>query len=134
MAWRNVTREAVLAAVAEYDKLGQDDFLRKYGFDRARSDLLIHDGRAYDSKAIVGAAHGFLRGETPLTSRQFSGGEATVGRLLRRLGFTVRIPAQLTADDLVRAGLETARALVIRVASALPARRAAMGDRPGISG
>ena len=117
MAWRDVTREAVLAAVAEYDKLGQDDFLRKYGFDRARSYLLIHDGRAYDSKAIVGAAHGFLRGETPLTSRQFSGGEATVGRLLRRLGFTVRIPAQLTADDLV----ELVSKLHVRWSSGLPA-------------
>jgi 5-methylcytosine-specific restriction enzyme A len=117
MAWRDVTREAVLAAVAEYDKLGQDDFLRKYGFDRARSYLLIHDGRAYDSKAIIGAAHGFLRGETPLTSRQFSGGEATVGRLLRSLGFTVRIPAQLTADDLV----ELVSKLHVRWSSGLPA-------------
>lgn len=60
MGLRDVTREAVLAAVAEYDELGQDDFLRKYGFYRARSYLLIHDGKAYDSKAIVGAAHGFL--------------------------------------------------------------------------
>jgi 5-methylcytosine-specific restriction enzyme A len=117
MGWRDVTREAVLAAVAEYDELGQDDFLRKYGFDRARSYLLIHDGRAYDSKAIVGAAHGFLRGETPLTPLQFSGGEATVGRLLRRLGFTVRISAQLSGDDLV----ELVSKLHVRWSSGLPA-------------
>lgn len=117
MGLRDVTREAVLAAVAEYDELGQDDFLRKYGFDRARSYLLIYDDRAYDSKAIVGAAHGFLRGQTPLTSRQFSGGEATVGRLLRRLGFTVRISAELTGDELA----EMVSKLHVRWSSVLPA-------------
>jgi 5-methylcytosine-specific restriction enzyme A len=53
---RDVTRTEILAAVAEYDELGQDGFLRKHGFDRARSYLLIHDGKAYDSKAIVGVA------------------------------------------------------------------------------
>lgn len=91
MALRDVTREAVLAAIGEYDRLGQDGFLAEYGFDRARSYLLIHDGKAYDSKAIVGAAHGFLPGERALAAGDFSGGEATVGRLLRRLGFTVQV-------------------------------------------
>lgn len=89
MALRDVTREAILAAIGEYDRLGQDRFLAQYGFDRARSYLLIHDGKAYDSKAIVGVAHGFLPGKQPLASNEFSGGEATVGRLLRRLGFTL---------------------------------------------
>ena len=59
MGLRDITRTAVLAAIAEYDRLGQDEFLDKYGFDRARSYLLIHNGKAYDSKAIVGVAHGF---------------------------------------------------------------------------
>jgi 5-methylcytosine-specific restriction enzyme A len=40
--------------------------------------VLVHDGKSYDSKAIVGAAHGHLPGEAPLLARQFSGGEATV--------------------------------------------------------
>jgi 5-methylcytosine-specific restriction protein A len=51
--------------------------------------LLVHDGKRYDSKAIVGAAHGFLPGGHPLASTEFNGGAATVGRLQRRLGFTV---------------------------------------------
>ncbi len=101
MALRDITRIAVLAAIAEYDRLGQDDFLGKYGFDRARSYLLIHNGKAYDSKAVVGVAHGFLPGERALTARDFSGGEATVGRLLRGLGFTVQV-GDMTADRLVR--------------------------------
>jgi 5-methylcytosine-specific restriction endonuclease McrA len=83
---RDITRTAILAAIAEYDRLGQDEFLVEYGFDRARSYLLIHDGKAYDSKAIAGVAHGFLPGERALTTRDFSGGQATVGRLLRGLG------------------------------------------------
>jgi 5-methylcytosine-specific restriction enzyme A len=101
MGWRDITREAVLAAIAEYDRLGQDEFLSRYGFDRARSYLLVHDGKAYDSKAIVGVAHGFLPGERALSAGEFSGGEATVGRLLRGLGFSVQV-GELTAGTLVR--------------------------------
>jgi 5-methylcytosine-specific restriction enzyme A len=82
MALRDITREAVLAAIEKYDRLGQDEFLAKYGFDRARAYLLIHDGKAYDSKAIVGVGHGFLPGERTLAASEFSGGEATLGRLL----------------------------------------------------
>lgn len=37
MGLRDITRTGILAAVAEYDKLGQDEFLRKYGFDLACS-------------------------------------------------------------------------------------------------
>ena len=101
MGLHDITRAAVLAAITEYDRLGQDEFLVKYGFDRARSYLLIHNGRASDSKAIVGVAHGFLAGERALAARDFSGGEATVGRLLRRLGFTVQV-GDMTADRLVK--------------------------------
>ena len=62
----SITREAVLAAITEYDELGQDAFLDKYGFHPARSYLLVHDGKSYDSKAIVGVAHGHLPGKKPL--------------------------------------------------------------------
>jgi 5-methylcytosine-specific restriction protein A len=106
VALNDITRDAVLEAIGEYDGLGQDGFLARYGFDRARQYLLVHDGRRYDSKAIVGAAHGFLPGERPLTAGEFSGGEATVGRLLRRLRFTVQVGEALTADRLVRLLME----------------------------
>ena len=117
MGLRDVTRAEILAAVAEYDELGQNEFLRKFGFDRARSYLLIHDGKAYDSKAIVGAAHGFLDGQEPLAAGEFSGGEATVGRLLRRLGFTVQVSGDLTGDDVVA----LISKLHVRWSSGLPA-------------
>lgn len=87
---RDVTRGAVLAAIGEYDELGRDGFLSKYQFGQAREYLLVHEGKSYDSKAIVGAAHGFLPGKSELSASEFSGGDATVGRLLRRLGFTSR--------------------------------------------
>ena len=102
MVLKDITHQAVLAAIAEYDRVGQPAFLSRYGFEPARLYTLVHDGRAYDSKAIVGAAHGYLPGEKPLAASQFSGGEATVGRLLRRLGFTVQVGDELTADRLER--------------------------------
>jgi 5-methylcytosine-specific restriction protein A len=98
----NITREAVLAALAECDALGQDAFLDKYGFHPARSYVLVHNGKRYDSKAIAGVAHGHLPGRQLLTPGEFSGGEATVGRRLRNLGFTVQVGDDLTPDRLLR--------------------------------
>jgi hypothetical protein len=86
----------ILHATQEYDRLGREAFLDKYGFGQARSYLLVHDGKAYVFKAIVGAAHGFLPGRSALTSADFSGGAATVGRLLTNLGFEVRTDAGTT--------------------------------------
>lgn len=82
---------AVLRAVEEYDEIGRDAFLAKYGFGRAREYFLEYNGKSYDSKAIVGAAHGYqFPHEGPLGSDAFSGGEATVQRKLEDLGFTIR--------------------------------------------
>jgi 5-methylcytosine-specific restriction enzyme A len=95
-----ITREAVLYAIDEYDALGQADFLDIHGFHPARSYVLVHNGKRYDSKAIVGVAHGYLPGKEALTAGEFSGGEATVGRLLRGLGFTVQVGDDLTPERL----------------------------------
>ena len=84
------SRAAVLQALAEYDRLSQDGFLRRYGFGRARGYYLLHEGRRYDSKAIAGAAHGYQFPQLgPLRAADFSGGEATVASKLRSLGFDV---------------------------------------------
>ncbi len=100
---KGIEREHILRALADYDRLGQEEFLRQYGFGQARSYVLVHNGKTYDSKAIVGAARGYVPGQKPLTAAEFSGGEATVGRLLRRLGFTVSVSTEITGDDLVEA-------------------------------
>lgn len=55
--------------------------------DVRRSYLLLIDGKEYDSKAVVGAAHGFLLKQEPLGSEDFSGGRTHAVKLLRDLGF-----------------------------------------------
>jgi 5-methylcytosine-specific restriction enzyme A len=102
MALRDLTQREVLQAVAEYDRIGRDRFLEGYGFRPARSYLLVVDGKTYDSKAIVGAAHGYLADLEPLAPSDFSGGAATVGRVLTSLGFEVsQAGPGLTVDELV---------------------------------
>lgn len=84
------SRSAVRQAMTECDTLGREAFLEKYGFGRARSYFLRHDGREYDSKAIVAVAHGLEHpGLGPLHASEFSGGAATVAAKLRALGFEV---------------------------------------------
>ncbi|MFB4316337.1 HNH endonuclease [Actinomadura sp. 21ATH] len=83
-----ITREAVLDAIAECDRLGRNRFREEYGFDPARQYLLHYNGAYYDSKAIVGVAYRSVAGR-PLKAGEFSGGRQTVGRLLTRLGFEV---------------------------------------------
>ena len=52
--------------------------------------FLVHEGRRYDSKAIVGVAFGYqFPDRGPLKSSQFSGGQRTVERVLVDLGFMV---------------------------------------------
>ena len=50
--------ESVIKAIIEFDLLGRDAFLTKYGFDKAREYYLFHDGKYYDSKAIIAVAYG----------------------------------------------------------------------------
>src|SRR5664279_3276890 len=81
MALSDVTdRGAVLAAIGEHDLIGREEFLRKYGYGPARRYILVHDARRYDSKAILGAAHGFQFPEQgPLRSAEFNGGIGATG-------------------------------------------------------
>jgi hypothetical protein len=68
----NVSREGVLAAVAEFDEIGREAFLEKYGFGEARSYFLVINGRRYDSKAICCGAHGYDPGQGPPAVEDFS--------------------------------------------------------------
>jgi 5-methylcytosine-specific restriction protein A len=83
---------AVLQALDEFDRLGRARFLAKYRFGQARRYFLVREGRLYDSKAIVGAAHAREFPDAgPLTPADFSGGEATVKRKLEDFGFQVLV-------------------------------------------
>jgi hypothetical protein len=86
------SRAAVLKAIAEFDERGRDAFLAKYHFGPARQYFLEHDGKLYDSKAIVGVAHGYqFPSKGPLSSEDFSGGAHTVQAKLESLDFSVRV-------------------------------------------
>jgi hypothetical protein len=100
--------DAERQAIDEFKDLGRDAFLEKYGFGPARDWMLVYDGEHYDSKAIVGAAHGFQYPSLgPLTPPDFTGGRNSTVAKLRSLGFEVVSLAEasstssvaFTADD-----------------------------------
>src|SRR4051794_35490666 len=102
MALGEVSREAVIAAMDECDRLGQEHFLEKYGFRSARSYVVVRDGRTYDSKAIFGVAYGFDHPDHgALKSEEFSGGRHLVAKRLEELGFTVDHLAHHGEDEFV---------------------------------
>jgi hypothetical protein len=100
----DLTRDSVLKAVAEFDRIGREAFLKDAGFGRARAYYLDHGGRLYDSKAIAGYAHGVITG-TPLGPQDFSGGDKTVAQRLQALGFMVlNVPnPDWTRDEIILA-------------------------------
>src|SRR6185437_4547217 len=72
---------------------------RKYAYKDAREFWLIHQGTRYDSKAIVGVACKHVTGSKgPLKASEFSGGKATVQRLLESLGFEVEVRKSKNAE------------------------------------
>ncbi len=86
--FRKVTHDHVVQAMGEYDDLGADAFLAQYGFARTRDYHLRHDGRTYDSKAILGVAHRYATG-TVAPSTDFSDGKTGAAKVLRDLDFEV---------------------------------------------
>lgn len=81
---RGLTREHVLRALADLDAGVGHPFGSPTGYE------LVHEGRHYPPKAVVGLAYRHL-GERVLVPEEFSGGEAPgqANFVLRELGFTV---------------------------------------------
>lgn len=89
--------EVVDAAMDEFDELGRDPFLAKYGHGHAKRYVVRRDGRLYDSKAIAGVAVGFQYPDRgPMLNSEFSGGEGSVVRRLGELGFEIVDTARTT--------------------------------------
>jgi hypothetical protein len=84
----DVRAEHVNAAIEEYDALGGDAFLRRYGFGRSREYLLWQQGQCYDSKAILGVALRHAEGRLATWSHS-NGGVTGAAQVLTELGFTV---------------------------------------------
>lgn len=118
---------AVRNAAAEFDKLGRDEFLRRYGYRPALRYFARIDGRDYDSKALVGVAHGLQHPEKGrLAPSEFSGGEATVLPTLERLGFEV-----VDRREEVMAGLTSLDSLLHTVCELLHQRHEGSEDFSG---
>jgi hypothetical protein len=88
VAWDHVTRNDVLRAIEEYDRLGPESFFSAHGFAPTTTYDLIWDERRYPPKAILGTAYEFATGQR-LASGDFEGGKTGAVKVLGNLGFTV---------------------------------------------
>jgi hypothetical protein len=84
----DVTRDDVVRAIEEYDRLGPDQFFAAHGFGASRSYELVWEGRRYPHKAVLGTAYELATGQR-LAPGDFEGGSSGAVAILQELGFTV---------------------------------------------
>jgi hypothetical protein len=89
VVWDRVTRDDVLRAIQEYDRLGPEGFFAAHGFAPTTTYDLVWDERRYPPKAILGTAYELATGQR-LASGDFEGGKSGAVAVLGRLGFTVQ--------------------------------------------
>ena len=89
VVWDQVTREDVVRAIEEFDRLGPEAFFAEHGFAPTTTYDLVWEERRYPPKAILGTAYEFATGER-LRSGDFEGGKAGAVAVLGKLGFTVQ--------------------------------------------
>ena len=89
VAWDRVSRDEVLRAIEEFDRLGPEAFFAEHGFSYSRTYELVWNERRYPHKAILGTAYELATGQR-LRSGDFEGGKAGAVRVLEKLGFTVQ--------------------------------------------
>ncbi|HEY6479961.1 MAG TPA: hypothetical protein VIZ00_08025 [Streptosporangiaceae bacterium] len=87
--WDPVTRDEVVRAIHEYDKLGAEGFFSTHGYAPTTTYDLVWDKRRYPPKAILGTAYEFATG-TRLASGDFEGGKSGAVKVLGNLGFSVQ--------------------------------------------
>ena len=97
----SVKQQHVLSAIAEYDTRGSVEFLALYGFEPTPGYPLVHEGREYDSMAILGVAHRYATGRLAPPS-EFHEGPQGAAALLRKRGFEVVGPAVVTVPARTR--------------------------------
>jgi len=88
IAWNQVSRDDVVRAIADYDRLGAQQFFAEHGFAPATTYQLVWEGRSYPPKAILGTAYELATGQR-LASADFEGGKSGAVKVLGDLGFTV---------------------------------------------
>ena len=82
--------EAVDAAIAEFEKIGRDRFLEKYGYGSGQTFIKTSDGAEYDAEAILAAAVGIQYPDRgALKPGEFRATPDVVSDKLHELGFAV---------------------------------------------
>lgn len=128
-SFQAVRPEHVLLALEEFDRIGADEFLSRYGFDPQGEFDLIHNSSSYDSLAVLGVAHLRATGELA-PPKDLEGGAEGAARVLVGLGFEVdgepeaevdesetTVDASEIGDDTARdAWAESAREVLIETA------------------
>ena len=89
VTWDDVSRDHVLRAIEEYDRLGPERFFSEHGFAPTTTYELAWEDRRYPPKAILGTAYAFATGRR-LASGDFEGGKTGAVRVLGKLGFTIQ--------------------------------------------
>lgn len=97
MSLADITREAVLEAIAEYDTLGQSSLHAKYGIEPDPGYVLIHANHRYEAKTIAAVAHQHAL-NAPLPADQFDTDPILPVTRLRELYFPVL--REKTADSI----------------------------------
>jgi hypothetical protein len=88
VAWDPVTRDDVLRAMVEYDRLGPAAFFAAHGFGPTTTYDLVRGERRYPPKAILGTAYELAVGQR-LAAGDFEGGKSGAVAVLGKLGFAV---------------------------------------------
>jgi hypothetical protein len=89
VTWDKVTRDDVLRALGEYDRLGAEEFFSAHGFGPTTTYDLVMGERRYPPKAILGTAYELATG-LRLASGDFEGGKSGAVKVLDGLGFSVQ--------------------------------------------
>jgi hypothetical protein len=112
----SVTRQHLLQALAEYDARGGEQFREVYGFGPSQGYTLVHEGRSYDVKAILGVAHRFATGRLAPPD-EFNSDIQSAVAIVRKRGFEVSEPASAARATPPRAP-RTTRTPVARATAA----------------
>lgn len=92
----SVTKQHVLTALAEHDERGAEAFCALYGFTPSADSTIVHEGRRYDTRAVLAVAHRHATGRLATPEEFRSSLQAAVGVLQRR-GFEVTGPTAARA-------------------------------------